>query len=447
MNTLNKLSFIGLFAVALSLISCNKEEPEPVVPETDVVSTGLTISQAEELANLFAPLLDSNVKPDAETRTEASNSPKTLDYIDVYVENGDTLMYALNYANNAGYIVVGADNLAFPILSHSSRGTFNFAAIDENSPVNDFMEAYKETIRKGIAASDASSEFYDNWKDLGKDGYEYEIEICPMEECVETRSRREESSGKPTIYPLTGEELDYWCQEGGYNYYAENNALIGCPAIAIGMLMYDTSQRILGNSTPTSPSFSYYYDAFDIRSETTGTDTALKLRQIADAIPDYDWGESAGAASGALPADIVTGLRNLGYVNATLVDYNFETLYSNLTFKGYNYFGEETDFSRGVLLGAYAAYGNGGHIWFCDGYYEQAYTVTKKFLGITIKKWNEYDDRLYMNWGGGPNRGNGWYCATFNDHWSSLDSGYDVYYTREPKMYINLSRYEMPSNN
>ena len=60
MNTLNKLSFIGLFAVALGLISCNKESPDPVMSETEMASTGLTISQAEELANLFAPLLDSN---------------------------------------------------------------------------------------------------------------------------------------------------------------------------------------------------------------------------------------------------------------------------------------------------------------------------------------------------------------------------------------------------
>lgn len=446
MNTLNKLSFIGLFAVALSLTSCNKEGQEPVVPETDVASNGLTISQAEELANLFAPLLDSNVKPDVETRTASSNFPKTLDYIDVYVENGDTLMYALNYANNAGYIVVGANNLAFPILSHSSHGAFNFDAINEHSPVNNFLEAYKETIRTGVTASDTSSEFYDNWKDLGKEGYEYEIEICPMDELVETRGRREESSGKPTIYPLTGEELDYWCQEGGYNYYAENNARIGCPAIAIGMLMYDTSQRILGNSTPTSPSFSYYYDAFDIAGETTGTETALKLRQIADAIPDYDWGPSKDEESGATPAEILTGLHNLGYVDASIATYNFETLYDNLTFEGYNYFGELTEFTRGVLLFGYDYYYGGGHIWFCDGYYEQAYTVTKKFLGITIKKWNEYDDRLYMNWGWGPDGGNGWYCATDSDYyWSSLDFD-SVRLKYYPQMFVNLHSYEIPTN-
>ena len=47
--------------MALGLISCNKESPDPVMSETEMASTGLTISQAEELANLFAPLLDSNV--------------------------------------------------------------------------------------------------------------------------------------------------------------------------------------------------------------------------------------------------------------------------------------------------------------------------------------------------------------------------------------------------
>lgn len=139
-------------------------------------------------------------------------------------------------------------------------------------------------------------------------------------------------------------------------------------------------------------------------------------------------------------------MHNLGYTKATLNNYNFETLYNNLTFKGNGYAGQEQTFSRGVLLGAFATYSNTGHIWFCDGYYEQGYTVKKKFLGITIKTWNEYDDRLYMNWGWGPNGGNGWYCATDDGYWSSLDSdtGFTMHLKRLPQMYINLSHYEIP---
>ena len=79
----------------------------------------------------------------------------------------------------------------------------------------------------------------------------------------------------------------------------------------------------------------------------------------------------------------------------------------------------------------------GGHIWFCDGYYEQSYTVRKKFLGMTIKTWTEYDDRIYMNWGFG--RGNGWFCANDN-FWSSFDAPYQGFWY-QISMYVNLADY------
>lgn len=203
--------------------------------------------------------------------------------------------------------------------------------------------------------------------------------------------------------------------------------------------MYDTSQRMLGNVTPTYPSFNYT-DMRDLKNVTTVTETARKLRQIADSIPNYDWGKKKDAGSGAMPEDILTGLKKLGYKNARLASYDFETVYNNLSFTGINYFGNEATFYRGVLLGAISYDGYGGHIWFCDGYYEQSYTVTKKFLGIKVKSWTEYDDRLYMNWGWGPDGGNGWYLATDNV-WSSIEGNPDVRFKYDPKMYINLSTY------
>lgn len=449
MKTHKLLSLLCLPIVLASLNSCSKDRIQNETSlEAGDTCVGLTISQATALADLFSPLLEENLKEEARTKAAIHEQEKVLDFIDVYVENGDTLMYAINYANNAGYVLIGADPSSFPILSHASQGTFRFNEINTNSPVVSFLEEYKKEIKNGISLADASSDLYDKWKDLGKEGYEYEIELCPIESMPLTKARRTYSSGKSTIYPFTGEELNYWCQEGGYNYYAENGACIGCPAIAIGMLMYDTSQRVLGNSTETSPSFQYYWDAFDIKNETTGTETARKLRMIADAIPNYQWGTVLNNfETSAFPDDIVIGLHNLGYINATKSNYNFETLYNNLKFSGYNYFGEATEFTRGVLLFGYDPYGNGGHIWFCDGYYEQAYTVKKKFLGITISSWTEYDDRLYMNWGWGPNGGNGWYCATDTDYyWSSLDNP-SVRLRYLPQMIVNLSTYVIPENN
>lgn len=434
--------------IAMTFFSCEKGNIDSIqITDNGEFnhSSVLSATQLEQFATLYAGVFQSIDSTNSVADTKAS-ATKVLENVDVLVENGDTLMYAFNYRDNGGYIVIGADNSHFPILAHASTGSFRFSNIEKNNPINIFLECYKTDIKdRRNNETLLDSEFYDNWKDLGKEGYEYVVEICTPEEIQETKSRRTESSGKATVYPFTGMELSYWCQEGGYNYYAENNACIGCPAISIGMLMYDTASRITGNCQQTYPSFGYYYDAFDMSGYTTGTPTAQKLRQIADAIPNYNWGAYAGAESGAQIGDIVTGLHNLGYVNAVAMTYNFETLYNNLKFTGYNYFGELTTFNRGVLLYGRNPYTGGGHIWFCDGYYEQSYTVTKKFLGIVISQWTEYDDRLYMNWGWGPDGGNGWYCATDSGYyWSSLD-GTNVYLRYAPGMVVNLSTYVYPS--
>ena len=97
---------------------------------------------------------------------------------------------------------------------------------------------------------------------------------------------------------------------------------------------------------------------------------------------------------------------------------------------------------RGVLLGAFANVGGGGHIWFCDGYYEQTYKVTKKFLFIKLKTWTEYEDRIYMNWGWGPDGGNGWYSAT-DDVWFDENKRPRLQ-KHNPQIVVGLHRYHTP---
>lgn len=435
-------SFV-LFSCSESILDSDLELGKSDADRKSLDSSKLNAHQAEAYASMFTSYLDENDTPDATTRAALSKE-KVLDNIDYLIEGEDTLLYAFNYKDNEGFLIIAGDNSSFPILAHSKEGNVKFSSLGKESPLNLFVTTCKNRVKENIKYSDSSnSDYYENWKNLGQEGYEYEI-VPTNEEppFVATRGRREDSSNKESIYPYTGKDLDAWCQRGGYNFYAPNKACIGCPAIAVGMLMYDTSDRMLGNMTYTYPSFDYY-DRRDLTSVTGATDTASKLRQIADSIPGYNWGWSAGAESGALPSNILIGLKKLGYKNAQLVPYNFETLYNNLKFKGYNYFGQETTYNRGVLIGAYNSQYGGGHIWFCDGYYEQSYTVTKKVLGIKIKSWKEYDDRLYMNWGWGVNQGNGWYCATDNV-WTSLEGNPDVHYKYIPQMYTNLSYYENP---
>lgn len=400
-------------------------------------SVQLSLTQAKAYAGLFHKQLDEKSSPT--TRSSVYQEP-SIQSVDFLIDGKDTLLYAVNYAGNNGYIILAGSNNSFPIIAHSSTGNIDIYNIEDNNPLSLVVKSYKSKIKKELSSTTTvPSDYFDEWKDLGKEGYDYEVEPTNNEPLPQaaTRARRKNSSGKKSIYPYTGKDLDYWRQKDGYNYYADHQYPIGCPAIAIGMLMYDTSTRLSGNSQSTYPSF-YYSDKVDIKSKTE-TNLARKLRQIADSIPEYDY-ESGG--SGASPDNILIGLHKLGYKKAQLVNYNFETLYKNLSFTGKNYFGKDAVFYRGILIEANRFDGK-GHIWFCDGYYEQAYTVKKKFLGIKIKSWTEYDDRLYMNWGWGPNEGNGWYCAT-DDIWTSLDNN-SQYFKLAPRMFINLNYYEYPS--
>jgi len=370
----------NIFIVFLAIVSsCAKIEvyDETTTPETSVTPTTCRVSlkQATAFADLYsirllnAPLGESS---------EETKSPKEriLDNIDCLVEDGDTLMYSFNYCDDGGFLLVGANYSYFPILAYNSVGSLYFDKIKKDNPVSGFLEEYKTRIKKGLLESNTASEYYERWKDLGKDDYEYEVIPYNSSDDIDTKARRGNSSGKSTIYPYTGMELRYWCQEGGYNYCAENNACIGCPAISIGMLMYDTHNRITGDMQYTNPCFGYYDALYDFSNVSYAPPVAYKLREIADSIPNYGWGIGPGYGSGASRANIETGLHKLGYVQASAQYYNFDVLYRNMRFTGYNYFGSQTVFNRGILLGDSALQ----HIWFCDGYYEQCYHVIKKFL-------------------------------------------------------------------
>ena len=449
---MKKIIKISCLLFSMALFSCSDNDIEGLTSlkvqaeEQKAPFTKMSKEQATLYASLFSNIDDGEEVNAQQTRS--TETERVVSDIQYYVQDGDTVIYVFNYGQNQGYLMLGADNSSYPILAQSKEGRLDLNNINNNSFLKVFIESNAQRIKEEIyKPENVNTEYYEDWADLGKEGYEYIIEVAddePSAPVTRGSGRRKTSSGKASIYPYTGKDLDFWCQKGGYNMSAPNLACIGCPAIAIGMLLYDTSERQNGNVSSTVPSFSYM-DKSDIQSLTVESSLSQRLREIANKIPNYNWGKTKNAESGASPADIQTGLRSIGFTNATLTDYNFETLYTNLKFKGVNYFGNEQEYTRGILLGAFHTDANGGHIWFCDGYYEQSFKVTKKFIGIKVKSWTEYDDRLYMNWGWGKDNGNGWYAAN-ESVWTTLEGNKQpVYYKRLPKMYINVSTYVRPN--
>jgi len=452
MSLNNKL--IGALLLFVTIGCSDKDDicPNSLQSEANSVKkTALHLNQAQAYAKLFSGKFEQKAFEDNDAYNSHNKSGKidlSVSSIDFLIEEEDTLMYAINYGDNEGFILIAGDNSSFPILAHNNEGAIKFNEINDSHPMSVFIEVNKERIKNCLEQTDSTdSDYYEKWKDIGNEEYEYMIEFGNDEPLPEVGNKsRQQPTNRKAIYPYTGKELDSWCQKEGYNKSAPNQACIGCPALSISMLLYDVSQRTLGINTMTSPSFDYI-DRYDIYNKTTETSLSKKLRQVADAIPNYNWGKSKDAESGASADDIKAGLRKLGFTQADYVNYNFENLYKNMCSEGVDYFGNKTTFSRGVLIAA--TYKRNGHIWFCDGYYEQSYTITKKSRKKTTT-WTEYDDCLYMNWGWGnadntKENVNGWYVAN-DQYWTIVDNNRSTtnYFKQNPIMFINLFTYKKP---
>lgn len=443
MKQKNLSRLVALCGVSMTLlagvISCKQEAPTPAskqeAPSKEAAkSVQLSEQQARMYATMFLKHEDSISRPQ---NLRSITVPREISDVNYYVEGRDTLLYAINYGNNGGFVILSGDNSSFPIIAHSDKGHLVLSEVSSENPLHGALQGYIDKAKKHINdPSRVNSPYFEKWKDLGKKDYEYEIVPENAEPVAGMRSTREYSSGKPAIYPYTGKDLN-WSQAGNFNSAAKDGGLIGCPAVAIGMLLYDCEHRINGSYTPVAPSLRY--DAkFATANNTQGRDVSKVLRQIADSIPGYDWGRDA---SGASPDEILIGLHKLGFKEAKWQKYHIDALYKNLSFKAHIYGGVEDTCYRGVLLGAFANGGHyGGHIWFCDGYYEQAYKVTKKFLFIKLKTWTEYEDRIYMNWGWGPDGGNGWYTATDDVWFDENKRGRAL--KEEPQIMVGLHSYE-----
>lgn len=458
MTPLNKKRLFRGFILPLSLgtilLSCAKKDDLVLSPSNQeqvetYLPTRLSENQALAYARLFGTYAENAGKPKNEARS--LSNPNTISDISYCIEGKDTLMYSVNFVDNSGFMLISADNSKFPIIAHADKGRLDFSNISKSNPLYDIIEAEKSVIKYNLQAPNrVLTDYYQKWKDIGNKDFSYEIEPIATPPQGELRGRRDYSSEKATIYPSTGKRLNQWCQAGNFNKYSEGGIQykIGCPALAIGMLLYDCGNRPDGARIVTNPRVPFYLSDANPNND-YASEVSQILRQIADSIPDYRWGIKG---SGAKTEDIKIGLQHLGFTQAKCIDFNIDTLYKHLSFQYKDIFNDEQTGHRGVLIRANSIYATDGHIWFCDGYYEQSYRLTKKFLSFTVKSWNEYDDRLYMNFGltdaNNPQQsiGSGWFAAD-EYIWTSRDESVrqqGVLFNLWPEIFINLGIYNKP---
>lgn len=402
---MKKISLI--LCSALMLGACTSEAPIEPAHSTQETNTIIrTEAEAIEIAEDLANVLGGSR---AETNSVAN--------VEIIYANGarshaDTLIYAINYADNAGYALISAAKTGESIIGFTDEGNYNAEEAAENPNFAYYMEMAESyvsnQIKSGISIGDTPTPApkpvvvtgYATRFTTAKWGQNYPEGIyCPngISGCVQTAMAQILSYFKePASIALTYPERDAdelildWDNinkhtTSVYNWQQYSH-LAECSAIeeshnTIGKLCRELGHR--NNAT--------------YATNATGAYSYIAIENFKEILPDYTF----------------TGLQPLSS------DENAEEL-SNLFFnekKGIAYM-------RGRDVNA------GGHAWICEGV-KQIKTTTYLFgLDGKLENVEKIENYFYYNWGWNG-QDNGYFAAGVFDNTTPTTSRYNFNYYPE----------------
>ena len=369
-----KKKLISYAAVALVLTACSSEEPiTPPNQVNDAMGANpYRVSLTDALKNadaLLGELGEDEVTRSIERKVESVeyySRPGTRSL------GGDTLLYLVNYADDAGFALLSADSRLRPIYAISDEGSMSFSDTTYNKGLALFARGVEIDVDNTIRSIIDRPGVIDT--------------IIPFKRVV-----RE-------VAPLLNYYQSRWSQGYPYNQYCFTNdgspAYVGCAAVAVGMIMsyYKHPKSYSG----------YTFDWNAMNSGQNNENIARLLHLLGDnnnlqmdygAIEDRE-------GSGAYPS-------------------RYYPTFTNMNYSGHNQlqtFSEEDvcellDNSQGNILvqtGPVIMCGYGydendeivGHGWVVDGYVQ--YEVTPPLIGQGYV----LDDVLFhcvWGWGGSCN--------------------------------------------
>lgn len=307
----------------------------------------------------------------------------------------DTLFYAFNYADNAGFAIINADNHGDPFICITEKGSYTDGDPTGVEAFDAYIEHVKEVLGRGGAHINDPIEPYDPLDPPGPNPpgpvlYSYTVDWY---------------SGTQ-VYPLLNTN---WGKLGVYGAFCPNGAA-GCVARAIAQVM-------MYYRYPSSITLST-----DMGSWTQGTQLAMPWSNIAyhtcnhtntwpctnyhDYISAllYDVSERVGmtyysnGSSGAYFSAVRPALSAYGYQSSPIQSVNSSTLCDIKT---------SLDNRDPVIMSGIDSNPNGvGHAWVVDGYkdyllyrdtYAQAYPQPGYYLVNSTLL--EEVHALHINWG------------------------------------------------
>ncbi|MDE7152553.1 MAG: C10 family peptidase [Candidatus Amulumruptor sp.] len=190
MNKIIKALMVGL--VLTMLASCSDNEGQPF-DEPEVNSATLCYVTVPDTAKTLTAeraimIAARHSGTGADSRT-AGRLPASIDAVND--EDGNPLMYVVNYTDNKGFVILSASKEYYPILAESDEGSFDLRNLEPEHPVNLWLDEQKFLVEHIDALPDSvKSRAASLWM-------EYNYDRAAISAAIDSRANYPE---KPQVY-------------------------------------------------------------------------------------------------------------------------------------------------------------------------------------------------------------------------------------------------------
>ena len=384
MQIINKIliimikKIIYLVVVALMLTACSSEEPiTPPNQVNDAVGANpYRVNLTDALKNADALLGELG---EGEATRSAERKVESVEYYSRPATRslgGDTLLYLVNYADDAGFALLSADSRLRPIYAISDEGSMSFS----DTTYNKGLATFARGVEAEVSSLPNNSIPVDSLIFNPPTGSEQDI-LADSIKGVKDRVR-----------PMLSMYQRNWNQDAPFNRYCftveGEEAKVGCTAVAAAQIMayYNWPEQYGG----------YTFDWDEINSG--NIDMLARFMRLLGNSENLNILYGTNSSS-AYHTYYYRTFDNMGY--------SYHSKFQNFNESDVCAFMKGTHsggYSAGPILVRGAYPNNDGHAWVIDGFIQYKYTKVGDVLpSITL------DDILYhCVWGWGD-KNNGYY--------------------------------------
>ena len=380
------IKFISSILVGCLFMACNQNDLIPNAGNQVATNHRISIEQAKSNALNFVNKVNST------TRTR---STKTFEISDVQAisltQNStrsagdsislDTLLYIVNFADSAGFVIAGTDDREDPIYAYIEEGNYSWGDTDMlNSGFAAFLYALLES-----KSYDGQNDKEENYTEYGEGGGG--------------------GNHKPSKFEVMSPLLvTKWGQKSPYNKYT-NNFPTGCVATAIAQILsyLELPQNVQWATNDTSGSIIMDWPLIksECKNNNGAPQTTTTIDQVAHLMHSLGLAFKADYGEGGTyidSDDAIEYMKKTGYKVSDLDDYDINSVITNLKAGNKIIFmrGHARYYHVGFVFRKYVD----GHAWVVDGYIDEV-------------KNNKQSYYIHCNWGWtGSNANNGYFLSS-----------------------------------